>query len=86
VKCFADDIGGGDYHGYTQKCGTNDPCREQNKREISGERSQRLGGLRSGLDVLYAMHMQRDRGRKHDEISDRIYIRSLFPPALVHGP
>ena len=48
------------------------PEREQKKRERAGERPQRFGGLGRGVDVGYAVGMQRRRRGDDDEKADDV--------------
>ena len=73
LQRLADRIGGGArQHRHGQQAGADDAEREDREGEFAGDRPQRLGGLRRGLDIGDAVRVQRRRGRQHDEQRDDV--------------
>ena len=73
-------IGGGTgEHRHADQADAEDSKREQQEGEIAGQRPQRAGRLRGGIDVGDAGHMKRDGGRENDEIGGEIGIKHAAP-------
>ena len=59
-------------HSTTEQPGTDDAEGKDNFRERAGNRAQRFGRLRRGLDIHDARHVQCRGGAQDDEESDQI--------------
>ena len=81
---FADRVRGRPgQHRHREQAGADDAEREDEEREVAGDRPQRLGRLRRRLDVGDAVLVQRHRRRDHDAQRDQVRERHAEERVLL---